>query len=46
MMVYALNLFNFVPGKEEMYRRYNAKASKVVYRKGGRLVCAGNKPVK
>jgi len=45
-MIYALNLFNFVAGKEEMYRRYNAKASKIVYRLGGRLVCAGNKPVK
>jgi uncharacterized protein (DUF1330 family) len=45
-MIYALNVFNFLPGKEEIYRGYNAKAGKIIYGLGGRVICSGNKPIR
>jgi uncharacterized protein (DUF1330 family) len=44
-MVYALNLFNFVPEKENIYREYSLKAGKIVYELGGKVVSSGFKPV-
>jgi uncharacterized protein (DUF1330 family) len=45
-MIYALNLFNLVPGKEDTYREYSAKAGKLIYGRGGRIVCSGHQPVR
>jgi pimeloyl-ACP methyl ester carboxylesterase len=43
-MLYALNLFNFVPGKEDQYRDYSVKAGKIIYALGGRVIAAGHAP--
>ena len=45
-MVYALNLFNFVPGKEDRYREYSVKAGKIIYGLGGRVIAAGHAPLR
>lgn len=45
-MIYALNLFNFVPGKEDMYRDYSVKAGRLIYGLGGRVVSSGYKPIR
>ena len=45
-MVYALNVFNFLPGKEDQYRVYSIKAGKIIYGMGGRVVAAGWKPLR
>ena len=45
-MFYALNLFNFVPGKEDQYRDYSVKAGKIIYGLGGRVIVAGHAPVR
>jgi len=45
-MVYALNLFNFVPGNEDRYREYSVKAGKIIYALGGRVIAAGRAPVR
>ena len=37
-MVYALNVFNLLPGRENDYRDYSLKAGKIIYGKGGRVV--------
>jgi pimeloyl-ACP methyl ester carboxylesterase len=44
-MIYALNLFNFIPGKEDQYRRYSVLAGKIIYGLGGRVVAAGHAPL-
>jgi len=36
-MLYALNLFNFVPGKEDQYRHYSVLAGKIIYGWAGAL---------
>jgi uncharacterized protein (DUF1330 family) len=41
-MLYALNLFNLIPGKEDQYRRYSALAGKIIYGLGGRVIAAGH----
>ena len=45
-MLYALNLFNFVPGKEDQYRHYSVLAGKIIYGLGGRVIAAGHAPVR
>jgi uncharacterized protein (DUF1330 family) len=45
-MIYALNLFNFIPGKEDVYRDYSSKAGKLIYGLGGRIVCSGHQPIR
>jgi pimeloyl-ACP methyl ester carboxylesterase/uncharacterized protein (DUF1330 family) len=45
-MAYALNLFNFVPGKEDQYRRYSVLAGKIIYGLGGRVIAAGQTPLR
>lgn len=45
-MVYALNVFNFVKGKENDYREYSIKAGKIIYGKGGRVVSSGWNPIR
>jgi uncharacterized protein (DUF1330 family) len=43
-MIYALNLFNLIPGKEDVYRDYSVKAGQLIYGLGGRVVCSGHQP--
>lgn len=45
-MIYALNAFNLVPGREEDYREYNLRAGRIIYRLGGRVVAAGRDPLR
>ena len=45
-MVYALNVFNLIPSKENDYRDYSVKAGKIIYSKGGRVVSAGWHPIR
>ena len=45
-MIYALNLFNLIPGKEGVYREYSIKAGKLIYRLRGQVICSGHKPVR
>ena len=45
-MVYALNVFNFIDGKEDDYREYSVKAGKIIYGKGGRVVSSGWNPIR
>src|SRR3954453_17731655 len=45
-MLYALNLFNFVPGKEDQYRHYSVLSGKIIYGLGGRVIAAGHAPVR
>ena len=45
-MVYALNLFNFVAGKEDRDREYSVKAGKIIYGLGGRVIAAGHAPLR
>lgn len=45
-MLYALNVFNLVPGREDDYREYNLKAGRIIYGLGGRVVAAGRDPVR
>lgn len=41
-MIYALNVFNLLPGKENDYRDYSVKAGRIIYGLGGRVVSAGS----
>ena len=41
-MIYALNVFNLLPGKENDYREYSVKAGRIIYGLGGRVVSAGS----
>jgi uncharacterized protein (DUF1330 family) len=45
-MPYALNLFNLIPGKEDQYRSYSVLAGKIIYRLGGRVIAAGQTPLR
>jgi uncharacterized protein (DUF1330 family) len=45
-MIYALNVFNFQPGKERQYRDYSIAAGKIIYGLGARVVASGEKPVR
>jgi uncharacterized protein (DUF1330 family) len=45
-MIYALNVFNLIPGKEDDYRDYSVKAGKIIYRLGGKVVSAGEGPLR
>ncbi len=45
-MVYALNVFNLLPGKEDQYRDYSVKAGKIIYGMGGKVLAAGWRPIR
>jgi uncharacterized protein (DUF1330 family) len=45
-MIYALNLFNLIPGKENDYRDYSVKAGRIIFGLGGRVVSAGAGPLR
>ena len=45
-MVYALNIFNLVSGKESLYREYSVKAGKIIYSKGGKVLSSAWKPIR
>ncbi len=45
-MIYALNVFNLIPGYEDQYRDYSVKAGKIIYRMGGRVIAAGTDPLR
>ncbi|MDG2267858.1 MAG: DUF1330 domain-containing protein [Alphaproteobacteria bacterium] len=45
-MVYALNVFNLLPKKENDYKEYSIKAGKIIYGKGGKVVSSGWKPIR
>jgi uncharacterized protein (DUF1330 family) len=45
-MIYALNVFNLIPGKEDDYRAYSIKAGKIIYGLGGKVVSAGTDPIR
>lgn len=45
-MVYALNVFNLIPGKENDYRDYSVKAGKMIFGRGGRIAASGWKPIR
>ena len=44
-MVYALNLFNLLPSKENLYKQYSIKAGKIIYSKGGKVLSSGRNPI-
>ena len=45
-MVYALNVFNLVSGKEDLYREYSVKAGKIIYSKGGKVLSSAWNPIR
>ena len=45
-MVYVLNVFNFIEGKEDDYREYSVRAGKIIYGKGGRVISSGWNPIR
>ncbi len=45
-MVYALNVFNLVSGKENLYREYSVKAGKIIYSKGGKVISSACNPIR
>ncbi len=45
-MIYALNLFNLIPGKENDYRDYSVKAGRIIFGLGGRVAGAGTGPLR
>lgn len=45
-MIYALNVFNLIPGREDEYRDYSVKAGRIIYGLGGRVVSAGRGPLR
>jgi len=45
-MVYALNVFNLLPGREDQYRDYSVKAGKIIYGFGGKVVASGWQPMR
>lgn len=45
-MIYALNLFNLIPGREDDYRDYSVRAGKIIRRLGGKVVSAGSGPLR
>ncbi len=46
MVAYALNVFNLVPGREDDYRRYSVAAGRIIYGLGGKVVAAGEQPLR
>lgn len=46
MPVFALNVFNLLPGMEDQYRDYSVKAGKIIYGFGGRVVASGWQPIR
>jgi len=45
-MIFAVNLFNLVSGKENEYRDYSIRAGKLIYGVAGRVVASGADPVR
>jgi uncharacterized protein (DUF1330 family) len=45
-MVYALNAFTLLPGKDDQYREYSVRAGKVIYGLGGKVVASGHQPIR
>ena len=45
-MVYALNIFNLISSKENLYREYSVKAGKIIYEKGGKVICSARNPIR
>ena len=45
-MVYALNVFNLVPGHEDDYRAYSERAARIIYGLRGRVLLAGSNPIR
>ena len=45
-MVYALNVFNLVSSKENLYREYSVKAGKIIYSKGGKVISSACNPIR
>ena len=45
-MVYALNVFNLVPGHEDDYRAYSERAARIIYSLRGRVLQAGSNPIR
>lgn len=45
-MIYAINLFNLFPGKEDEYRDYSVKAGKLIYKVGGKVIASAFEPIR
>ena len=45
-MIYALNIFNLLSSKEDLYKEYSIKAGKIIFGKGGKVISSGWKPIK
>ncbi len=45
-MVYALNVFNLVTAKENLYKEYSVKAGKIIYSKGGKVISSAWNPIR
>ena len=45
-MVYALNVFNLVSSRENLYREYSVKAGKIIYSKGGKVISSACNPIR
>jgi uncharacterized protein (DUF1330 family) len=45
-MIYALNLFNLLPGTENDYREYMKRAGRIIHAVGGQVLCAGHQPIR
>ena len=45
-MVYALNVFNLLATKENLYREYSIKAGKIIYAKGGKVISSAWNPIR
>ena len=45
-MIYALNVFNLIPGKDDDYRDYSVEAGKIIYGLGGKVITAGSGPLR
>ena len=45
-MVYALNVFNLLDGRDDDYAEYSVLAGKIIHGLGGRVVASGWKPIR
>jgi uncharacterized protein (DUF1330 family) len=45
-MVYALNVFDLVGGREDEYAAYSVRAGRIIHGLGGRVVASGWKPLR
>ncbi len=45
-MVYALNVFNLLDGRDDDYAEYSVRAGKIIYALGGRVVASAWKPIR